>query len=299
MWGRRTKRARELVQEARPYGRRIREDDKLQEHGRKAVEAGDRARRGLFPERGALATARRLAEDEHLRESAMRVVENVREAQARLQPRRSHGTRNRILLVAGVLGAALANPWTGEAARRRLSALLGRSSETSPSSWSPQGSGTGATSTIEETIEVAVPVSTAYNQWTQFEEFPRFMEGVESVSQIDDTNLRWVAQIAGKRNEWQATITEQKADERIVWRSSDGKENSGSVEFERLGDERTRVKVRMSYEADGLVETLGGAVGADRRRVQGDLGRFKKLLEDRGEESGAWRGEVTGGQVEA
>ncbi len=299
MWGRSTKRTRELMQEVRPYGRRIREDEKLQEHARQAVEAGDRARRRLFPDRGTVATARRLAEDEQLRESAMRVVENLREAQSRLRPRRSHGTRNRILLVAGILGAALANPWTGEAARRRLSALLGRSSESSPSSWSAQETSSGATSTIEESIEVDVPVSTAYNQWTQFEEFPRFMEGVESVSQIDDTTLRWAAKIAGKRNEWEAKITEQKPDERIAWRSTDGKENSGSVEFESLGDERARVKVRMSYQADGIVETLGGAVGADRRRVRGDLGRFKELLDQRGEESGAWRGEVTGGQVEA
>ncbi|MBA2476091.1 MAG: SRPBCC family protein [Actinobacteria bacterium] len=158
--------------------------------------------------------------------------------------------------------------------------------------------GTGAPSIVEESIEVGVPVSTAYNQWTQFEEFPRFMEGVESVKQLDDKRLHWVAQIGGRKNEWDAEITQQQPDQVIAWRATGGKQNAGEVRFESEGADRTRIDVHLTYEASGLVETLGGAVGADRRRVRGDLERFKELLEERGQESGAWRGEIAGGKVE-
>jgi uncharacterized membrane protein len=151
-------------------------------------------------------------------------------------------------------------------------------------------------SSIEESIEVDVPVSTAYNQWTQFEEFPRFMEGVESVTQLDDTHLRWVAEIGGSRHEWVAEITEQRPDERVAWRATDGKDNGGVVTFHRLGDNRTKVMVQMDYEPEGMKETLGSALGADERRVKGDLERFKELIEARGVESGAWRGQVEQGE---
>ena len=151
-------------------------------------------------------------------------------------------------------------------------------------------------SRVEESIEVNVPVSTAYNQWTQFEEFPQFMEGVESVTQLDDTHLRWVAEIAGKRHEWKAEITEQHPDERVAWKATDGKENAGVVTFHRLNDNETKIMVQMDFETEGLVESLGSAVGADSRRVKGDLRRFKELIESRGVESGAWRGEVEQGQ---
>ncbi len=145
---------------------------------------------------------------------------------------------------------------------------------------------------IEESVEVGVPVSTAYNQWTQFEEFPQFMDGVESVTQLDDTHLRWVAQIAGKREEWEAEVTEQVPDQRIAWRSTTGVQQGGVVTFHRLDDERCRVTVQLDYEPQGMVEQLGSAVGADDRRVRADLERFKELIESRGIESGAWRGEV-------
>jgi uncharacterized membrane protein len=151
-------------------------------------------------------------------------------------------------------------------------------------------------SRIEESIEVDVPVSTAYNQWTQFEEFPRFMEGVESVTQLDDTHLRWVAEIGGSRHDWVAEITEQRPDERVAWRATDGKDNGGVVTFHRLGDNRTEVMVQMDYEPAGMKETLGSALGADERRVKGDLERFKELIEARGVESGAWRGQVEQGE---
>jgi uncharacterized membrane protein len=145
---------------------------------------------------------------------------------------------------------------------------------------------------VEQSIEVNVPVRTAYNQWTQFEEFPQFMEGVDAVSQLDDTHLRWVAEIGGQKNEWKAEITEQVPDQRIAWRSEDGKLNAGVVTFHRLDDNRTKIMVQMDWEPEGMVEQLGAKTGADDRRVQGDLERFKDLVESRGAESGAWRGEV-------
>ncbi len=147
-------------------------------------------------------------------------------------------------------------------------------------------------STIEQSIDVNVPVQVAYNQWTQFEEFPKFMEGVESVSQLDDTHLRWVAEIAGKREEWDAEITEQVPDQRVAWKSTSGNEQGGVVNFHRLGEDETRVLVSMDYEPEGIVEKAGAALGFDDRQVKGDLERFKQLIEKRGAETGAWRGTV-------
>jgi uncharacterized membrane protein len=147
-------------------------------------------------------------------------------------------------------------------------------------------------STIEQSIEVNVPLQTAYNQWTQFEEFPRFMEGVEEIRQVDDTHLHWVAEIGGQRHEWDAEVTEQKPDERVAWRNTDGKENAGVVTFHRLDDDKTRIMVQLDWAPAGIVEKVGDAIGASDRRVQGDLERFKELVESRGAESGGWRGEV-------
>ncbi|HZG35167.1 MAG TPA: SRPBCC family protein [Gaiellaceae bacterium] len=146
--------------------------------------------------------------------------------------------------------------------------------------------------TIEETIEVDVPVRTAYNQWTQFEEFPQFMDGVESVQQIDDTHLLWTAEIGGERAEWRAEITEQHPDHRVAWKSVDGRPNAGVVTFHQLDEGRTRVSLQMDWEPEGVKEKAGAAVGADNRQVKGDLERFKQLIESRGVETGAWRGEV-------
>ena len=145
---------------------------------------------------------------------------------------------------------------------------------------------------VTESVDVHVPVQTAYNQWTQFEEFPRFMEGVEQVRQVDNTHLHWVAELGGKRHEWDAEITEQRPDERVAWKSTNGKENAGVVTFHRLDDATTRVTVQMSWEPEGVVEQAGAAIGADQRRVRSDLERFKEMIEARGHESGAWRGEV-------
>ena len=151
-------------------------------------------------------------------------------------------------------------------------------------------------SKVETSIELEVPVRTAYDQWTQFEEFPAFMEGVERVEQLDDTHLRWVAEIGGKQQEWEAEVTEQKPDERVAWRSTDGKTNAGVVTFHRLDESRSKVMVQIDWEPEGMVEELGAKVGADERRVHGDLERFKELIESRGAESGAWRGEVEQGE---
>jgi uncharacterized membrane protein len=149
---------------------------------------------------------------------------------------------------------------------------------------------------ITESIDVQVPVRTAYNQWTQFEDFPRFMDGVQSVEQVDDTHLHWIAEAGGKQHAWTAEITEQRPDERVAWRAIEGHENSGMVTFERLTETETRVTVQMQHETEGLLEQLGSALGMDSRRVHGDLERFRDLIESRGVETGAWRGEVDRGE---
>jgi uncharacterized membrane protein len=151
--------------------------------------------------------------------------------------------------------------------------------------------------TIEESIEVAVPVRTAYNQWTQFEQFPRFMDGVEQVKQLDDTHLHWVVSHNGKRYEFDAEITEQRPDERIAWKTVDGKSHSGVVTFHRLDDQHSRIMVQMTWEPEGMLETLGAALGSDDRRVKDDLEHFKEIVEAQGAETGAWRGEVEQGDV--
>ena len=149
---------------------------------------------------------------------------------------------------------------------------------------------------VKESIEVSVPVSTAYNQWTQFEEFPTFMENVESVTQLDDTHLRWIAEIGGKREEWKAEITHQEPDKVVAWRAIEGRENSGRIEFEPLVPDRTRIDVKMTWEPEGFVEATADKVGVSDRAVKVDLESFKELIESRGAETGAWRGQVVEGQ---
>ncbi len=146
--------------------------------------------------------------------------------------------------------------------------------------------------TIEQSIEVDVPVSTAYNQWTQFEEFPSFMDAVEEIRQTDDKHLHWVAEFGGSRHEWDAEITEQSPDERVAWRNTDGKDNAGVVTFHKLSDTRSKIMVQMDFVPEGIKEKIGSALGFDERQVKGDLERFKELIEKRGSESGAWRGDV-------
>ncbi|WP_084963111.1 SRPBCC family protein [Thermoactinospora rubra] len=149
-------------------------------------------------------------------------------------------------------------------------------------------------STIEHSVDVNVPIRTAYNQWTQFETFPEFMEGVESVKQLTDTRTAWVAEIAGVRREFEAEITEQHPDERVAWRTLDRPHHAGVVTFHRVGDDTTRVTLQMEYDPEGFVEQAGDWLQLVRMRVRGDLERFKNFIESRGGETGAWRGDVPG-----
>jgi uncharacterized membrane protein len=251
-----------------------------------AIGHGAVAQRRAASRIGIVATGKRLAADEELRRNVRDMAVNLRGAWTRAEKKkRSHRARNVLLVVIGG-GAAVAA--AGPTVWRRLR-------------------GTGATGggvaqstprVIDESIEVNVPVSTAYNQWTQFEDFPLFMEGVDHVQQLDDTRLHWVATVGGRTAEWDAKILEQHPDKQISWISEDGKQTRGTVSFEPLGDSRTLVRLSMSYRAEGIGEQIGSAAGMDTRRIRGDLERFKELIESRGTESGAWRGEISAGTTD-
>jgi uncharacterized membrane protein len=151
---------------------------------------------------------------------------------------------------------------------------------------------------VQETIEVQVPVQQAYNQWTQFEDFPKFMESIQSVQQLDDTHVQWVAEIRGENRQWTTEITEQRPDEKVAWKTIEGEvKNDGVVTFESMGDAQTRVNVQMDVEGDSTAENVAGdLLGVVKSQVRGDLERFKQLIENR-EETGAWRGEVREGET--
>ena len=148
-----------------------------------------------------------------------------------------------------------------------------------------------------KSIIVEAPIGTVYNQYTQFEQFPQFMQGVKSVQQMDDTTLHWTADIAGKETSWTAKITEQVPDKVIAWESTSGRVNHGRAMFTPQGADQTQVQVQMRYEPEGFVENVGDALGLVTARMEGDLQRFKHFVEQRGQETGAWRGEVHGGQT--
>jgi ribosome-associated toxin RatA of RatAB toxin-antitoxin module len=145
---------------------------------------------------------------------------------------------------------------------------------------------------VEKRILVNVPVSTAYNQWTQFEEFPHFMGGVKSVKQLSDDRLEWVAEIAGVRRQWEARILEQTPDRKVAWAATSGATNAGSVTFEDLGGGQTSIALSLEYEPEGLVESVGDKLNVVERQAEKDLERFKEFIEDEGYASGAWRGKV-------
>jgi uncharacterized membrane protein len=247
-----------------------------------AVGHGAVARQHAANRIGPVAAVRRLAADRELRSELRQMTENLQNVWTRVEKKRSNRLRN-VLFVTGVgAGVVVA------AVPRVRSWVMGQ--------LSGGNAGSGSTPrTITESIEVDVPVSTAYDQWTQLEDFPLFMEGVDHVEQLDDTRLHWVATVAGKSAEWDAKILEQHPDQEISWISEDGKKTRGTVTFEPLGESRTLISLSMSYQAEGLTEALGSAAGLDQRRVRGDLERFKELIESRGAESGAWRGEVSAG----
>ncbi len=147
-------------------------------------------------------------------------------------------------------------------------------------------------STVTESVDVDVPITTAYDQWTQFESFPQFMDGVEEIRQIDDTHNHWVIKVAGVTREFDATITEQHPEERIAWRADDGPNHAGVVTFHRLDDNKTRVTAQMDIDPEGFVENVADKAGILDRRIKADMKRFKEFIESRGSETGGWRGDV-------
>ena len=273
----RTAALKENAASARELGTALAKDKQFRKELLSAVSHGTGARRRAARRIGFVAAVSRLASDPKVTRELRHMTRNLDKAWSRVEKKRSHKLRNSLLVVAGAGGAVVA---VVPQVRRWV---VGQISGTTPR-------------TIEESIEVGVPVSRAYNQWTQFEDFPLFMEGVDHVQQIDDTRLHWVATVAGKQNEWDAKIVEQHPDRQISWISEDGKKTRGTVTFEPRGDDRTLVRLSMSYQAKGPVEMLGSTAGLDSRRVRGDLERFKELIESRGAESGAWRGEVSAGK---
>jgi uncharacterized membrane protein len=167
----------------------------------------------------------------------------------------------------------------------RIPSTAGNSSPGSGYAWN-------MTTNVVQSIDVAVPVGTAYNQWTQFESFPRFMDGVERIEQLTPTRTHWVTRIAGVEREFDAEITEQHPDERVAWRTDHGTHQAGVVTFHRLDDTRTRVTLQLEHEPEGIAEKAGDALGIIQSRVKGDLRNFKDFIESRGHEEGGWRGDV-------
>jgi carbon monoxide dehydrogenase subunit G len=148
---------------------------------------------------------------------------------------------------------------------------------------------------VEKRILVNVPVSTAYNQWTQFEEFPHFMGGVKSITQLSDDRLEWVAEIGGIRRQWEAKILEQIPDRRVAWAATEGATNAGAIEFEDIGGGQTSLQLTLEYEPEGIIEKVGDKLNVVERQAEADLQRFKEFIEDEGYASGAWRGSVSSG----
>jgi len=275
MFGRkRRSRLDETVEVVQPYAETAREvaaDEEARRRGVAALASLLLLRRRLLASMGLAGLAWRLANDPQLRAQVNQFADDLAEFKGRAERARARRRRRRVL--AALVGTGAATGAAAAYARNR-----------------------GPVS-VEESVEIDVPVETAYNQWTQFEEFPRFMKGIDEVRQLDDTHLHWVVSSGGRRREWDAEISEQRPDERIAWHATSGKRNAGVVTFHRIGDERSKVMVQLDFEPEGLRESLGSMVGLDRRRIRGDLERFSELVELRGGESGAWRGTVEEGTV--
>jgi len=269
---------KESAASATDFATALAKDRKFRKELLSAISHGTIARRRAARRIGLVAAVTRLGADPKLKREIRKMTRNLENAWGRIERKRSHNLRNSLLVAVGVGGAAAVAMKTRKGSRPNI----GFAGGTTPR-------------TIDESIEVNVPVSTAYNQWTQFEDFPLFMEGVDHVQQLDDTLLHWAATVAGKTNEWNAKILEQHPDRQISWISEDGKKTRGTVSFEGLSESKTRIRLSMSYQADPL-EAIGSTAGLDARRVRGDLERFKELIESRGSETGAWRGEVSAGQ---
>jgi uncharacterized membrane protein len=273
---------------AAEYGGQLIEDEKVRNRTLAAIAAAIAARERAKQQTGLAGLGRRLAADPVFRAQVAEVAVQLQKAQRRADRNRSHKLRNAMLVLAG-FGAVTA-AMKVESLREQVQALLRRGKETAGGI-----AGGRAPAAVVEEIEVAAPVTEVYNQWTQFEDFPQFMEGVEEVRQLDDTLLHWAATVAGKKAEWDAKIVEQEPDRRITWESTDGRRTRGTVTFEEAGTGRTRIHLSMSYMAEGAIERAGSAADLDARRVRGDLERFKQLIEGQGFASGAWRGEIHAG----
>jgi uncharacterized membrane protein len=271
--------AREHAGAASELAAQLSRDKKFRKQLSGAAKHGSRAKQRVVRQIGTLSLAKRLATDAELRAELRQMAGDLQAAWERLETKRTkgHALRNTLLLAGLGGGVALA-------LRKRGTSKPSLSGGTTPR-------------VIESSIEVAVPVSAAYNQWTQFEEFPKFMDGVEEVRQSDDTRLHWVASVGGHRAEWDAKILEQHPDRQISWISEDGKKNRGTVTFESLAEDRTLVRLSLSYQAEGFVEAVGSAAGLDRQRIEGDLERFKELIEGRGAPTGAWREDISAGKT--
>jgi uncharacterized membrane protein len=282
MLGRRSSEVKETAISAGELSAALARDTKFRKQLLAAIGHAESARQRAASRVGLVATAKQLADDEQFRQELRAASEDLRRAWSRVEKERSHRQRNTLLMVAGAGAAtAAALPQSRRWLSKRLETL----------NFAPVSKGR----VIDEAIEVNVPLSTTYNQWTQFEEFPLFMEGVDNVQQLDDTLLHWAASIGGRSAEWDAKILEQQPDRQISWISEDGKKTRGTVTFEPLDDSRTLVRLSMSYMAEGPFERAGSAAGLDSRRIRGDLERFKELVESRGSEGGAWRGKISAG----
>jgi uncharacterized membrane protein len=278
--------AADALENVSPYVDRLTHDEKLRARLIAALTAGVAARKRAQQRTGLVGLARTLGSDPVLRAQVAEALDQLQKAKGRLRKSRSHKGRNFLLFLTGSGMVVAAVP-------SLRNAVVDKARNLRRDSFSPN-----ATTSITQEIEVEVPVATAYNQWTQFEEFPRFMEGVDSVAQLDDTLLHWAATVAGKKAEWDAKILEQRPNERIVWESVDGKQTRGAVSFEPAGEgARTRIRLHMSYKPEGISEQAGSVIGLDRRRVRGDLERFRELIEGRRAASGAWRGEIRDGET--
>jgi len=277
----RTQAVKDRAVTSKEFAQALARDKKFRKQLALAIGHGAKAKRRARKRGGFVPAATRIANDKQLRRELEKMTKNLQQAWGRAEKKRSHKLRNTMLVLGG--GAAAA----GAAYKLRDKANGNHSAN-----------GSTGISTIDESIEVGVPVSTAYNQWTQFEEFPLFMEGVDDVRQQDDTRLHWVATIGGHTAEWDAKILEQHPDKQISWISEDGKKTRGTVSFEPIGESKTLIRLSMSYQTQGALEQLGSAAGLDAKRVRGDLERFKDLIESRGTESGEWRGEVSAGTTE-
>jgi uncharacterized membrane protein len=258
-----------------PYADSLAHDDKLRRRLAAAIGAGLAAQQRARRQAGFVGLATRLGSDPVLRAQILEAASHLQAVSKRMQKRRGRRKGRTVVLLLGGAGVAvLASPKLRTAVSEKF---RGGANPGPPKS---------EQKTVEQEIEVGVPVTTAYNQWTQFEEFPKFMEGVEEVKQLDDTLLHWAVKVAGRKAEWNAKIVEQEPDRRIAWESVDGKRTRGTVTFEPAGPTKTRIRLHMSYVPQGTAEKVGSSAGLDDRRVRGDLERFRELIEGRQAETG-------------